>query len=203
MNNNKCNELCQTIHRAKCLYNYVVDLSISNTLNKTTTAATTCNKVANTTDSHTGSGDHTYCKITGNVEATDVNKMTIVADTMDTVTADTTDNNEHDKNTDTPDEASSTSDVVDRAFDLVNRVSNMIHMASNIFDIAYDMVDRASDMDDRASDMVNRVADMVDRASAIFDLAYVWFDVAYDMVDSAFEIVDGTSSGVYNRRVVF
>ena len=61
---------------------------------------TTCNNVTDTTDSHIGRGDHAYCKITG-VDATDVNKMTTAADNMDTVTADTTDNNEAGKITDT------------------------------------------------------------------------------------------------------
>ena len=82
----------------------LVDVQISKSIvtpSDTPTDVTTCNNVTDTTDSHTRSVDHTYCKITG-VDATDANKMTAAADSMDIVTADTTDNNEAGKITDTP-----------------------------------------------------------------------------------------------------
>ena len=83
----------------------LLDLQISKrivTPSDIPTDVTTRNDVVNTTNRHTSSGDHTYCKITGNVDAVAVNEKPTAADSMDTVTADTTDSNEAGKITDTP-----------------------------------------------------------------------------------------------------
>ena len=71
-----------------------VDLLISKPPSRTTTDVTRVNNGADTSDSHTGADD-TDETINGDVDAVDVNVETTAVGIMDTVTADTTDNNEH------------------------------------------------------------------------------------------------------------
>ena len=145
-----CNQLCSAIHAVNVYVVSFVDLQMSITSvtsGGTNNGADNLNTLTgggDTPDGHTGgatdggatgggatgggdtpdghTGGDTDGDITANLNAAAMNVKAAFILTLDTDTADTTDNNKPDKITDTPDVVDSASNMVDRASKMVNIV---------------------------------------------------------------------------------